>query len=164
MSDLVVLGFGDLHGAAGARDAVGALEKEHALELIDAVVVERPTSGKTHVHQSHHPVLEGLAGGAAAGFMLGVLFLNPLIAAAIGAAGGGLLGAANDPGIDDGFVKRLAETIQPGTSALFLLVHTDAPDRFVERLRPLAPTVLHTALSAETQARLRAAREAEESP
>src|SRR5262249_53365215 len=162
MSDLVVLGFSDLHGAAGARDAVSALEKEHALELIDAVVVERSTSGNTQVHQSHHPVLEGLAGGAAAGFMLGVLFLNPLIAAAIGAAGGGLLGAANETGIDDGFVKRLAETIQPGTSALFLLVHTDAPDRFVERLRPLAPTVLHTALSEETQARLRAATEANE--
>ena len=77
--------------------------------------------------------------------------------AAIGAAGAGLLGAVNDVGIDDGFVKRLGETIQPGTSALFLLVSTSAPERVVERLRPLAPTVLHTALSEETQARLRAA-------
>jgi uncharacterized membrane protein len=53
--------------------------------------------------------------------------------------------------------------MRPGTSALFLLVSTSAPERFVERLRPLAPTVLHTALSEATQARLRTAREPAES-
>ena len=90
MSDLVVLGFDDLHGAAGARDVVRTLEKDWELELIDAVVVERPSSGKPHIHQSHHPVWEGLAGGGAAGFMLGTLFLQPLLAAAFGAASGGL--------------------------------------------------------------------------
>jgi len=163
MSDLVVLGFSDLHGAAGARDVVRALEKDWELELIDAVVVERPNSGKPQIHQSHHPVWEGLAGGRAAGFMLGALFLQPLLAAAFGAASGGLLGLVNDVGIDDSFIKRLAATIQPGTSALFILVHTATPECVVERLRPLAPTVLHTALSEETKARLRAASEQAES-
>lgn len=111
MSDLVVLGFSDLHGAAGARDAVRALQKNRTLDLIDSVVVERSISGKPRVHQAHHPVLEGLAVGGSAGFMLGALFLQPLLAAAIGAAGAGLIGAVNDVGIDDGFVKRLAETV-----------------------------------------------------
>ena len=159
MSDLVVLGFSDLHGAVGARDAVRALRKSTALELIDSVVVERSRSGKTQVHRAHHPALEGLMVGGSAGFMLGALFLQPLLAAAIGAAGAGLLGAVGDVGIDHGFVKRLAETVRPGTSALCLLVSTSTPERVVERLRPLAPTVLHTALSEETQARLRAASE-----
>jgi len=159
MNDLVVLGFPDLHGAAGARDAVRALQKAGALDLVDSVILERSHSGKTQVHRAHHPALEGLAVGGSAGFMLGALFLQPLLAAAIGAVGAGLLGAVGDVGIDHGFVKRLAETVQPGTSALCLLVSTSAPERVVEQLRPLAPTVLHTALSEETQARLRAARE-----
>lgn len=159
MSDLVVLGFDNPHGAAGARDTVRALEKERVIELIDAVVVERPPHSHTRVHQSHHPVWEGMGVGGAAGFMIGAFFFHPVLAAAIGAASAGLLGAVDDVGIDDGFVKRLAETIQPGTSALFLLVETATPERVVERLRPLAPTVLHTALSEETQARLRAASE-----
>jgi uncharacterized membrane protein len=163
MSDLVVLGFRDPHGAAAAQGAVRALQREGALELIDAVMVERSSAGATRVHQSHHPLWEGLAVGGAAGFMLGALFLQPLLAAAIGAAGAGLLGAVTDVGIDDGFIKRLAETLRPGTSALFLLVSTGTPERFVERLRPLAPMVLHTALSEETEARLRTAKEPAES-
>jgi uncharacterized membrane protein len=42
-----------------------------------------------------------------------VLFLNPILGAALGAAGGALGGALTDFGINDEFMKQLAEKDLP---------------------------------------------------
>ena len=48
-------------------------------------------------------------------------------------------------------------TIEPGNSALFLLVRDVTPDKVLERLEGFNPTVLQTSLSKEDEQKLREA-------
>ena len=74
---------------------------------------------------------------------MGLLFLNPLLGAAVGAGVGATSGALTDLGINDSFLKEVGETLKPGTAALCLLVREATVDRVVEKLRRHAP---HTRL------------------
>jgi uncharacterized membrane protein len=86
--------------------------------------------------------------------------LNPLAGMAIGAlagAGAGALsGSLTDYGINDDFVKRLGQTIPPGSSALFVLVRSVTLDKVLPEIEPYKPRVLRTSLSDEAEAKLRA--------
>ena len=71
-------------------------------------------------------------------FSSGPLFLFPL-APLVGVAGGlmgGALGAADDLGIKDDFKRRVQDMLQPGTSAILVLVRKVTLDKFLEALRP----------------------------
>jgi uncharacterized membrane protein len=61
---------------------------------------------------------------------------------------GAALGAADDLGIKDDFKQRVQDLIQPGTSALLVIVRKATPDKFLEALRPYGGTVLKTSLRA----------------
>jgi uncharacterized membrane protein len=76
---------------------------------------------------------------------------------AAGAIGGALGGRFADAGIDDDFIKEVGQQIQPGTSALFLLVYQATTERVLDALKPYGPEVLRTSLSQEQEARLREA-------
>ena len=95
------------------------------------------------------------------GALIGLLFLNPLIGmvtgAALGAGSGALAGRLSDYGIDDNFIRSLGSTIEPGSSALFVLVRSMTADRVLPGLQPFEGTVLRTSLSNEQEARLRQA-------
>ena len=66
MANLVAIAYDDVGQAQEVMGTIGELVKEHALELDDAVVVERKSNGKVKLHQ---PSLAGL--GAASGALLG---------------------------------------------------------------------------------------------
>jgi uncharacterized membrane protein len=91
--------------------------------------------------------------------LIGLLFLNALVGAVIGAgvgAGAGAVsGALTDIGIDDDFMKATAETLQPGTSALFVLVRQVTPERVRDAVKPYHPKILYTSLSAKDETELR---------
>jgi len=87
--------------------------------------------------------------------LIGMIFLMPLLGAAVGAASGAIGGALTDIGIDDAFVAQLRDRVTPGTSALMILAATQAPDRVAEQLRPLSPELISTNLSTEEEKRLR---------
>ena len=59
--------------------------------------------------------------------------------AAVGARSGAALGAFTDIGINDQFLRELADTLPKGIAALALLVRHGRPDRVIERLRSNAP-------------------------
>jgi Protein of unknown function (DUF1269) len=64
----------------------------------------------------------------------GLIFLFPL-APAFGVAGGILgasFGAAADLGIKDDVKQRVQELVQPGTSALLIILRKVTPDKFIE--------------------------------
>jgi uncharacterized membrane protein len=71
--------------------------------------------------------------GAFWGSLVGLLFLNLLAGLAVGglvrAGSGALSGSLVDYGIDDNFIRSLAETLQPDTSALFVLVRKAQPEK-----------------------------------
>ena len=64
-------------------------------------------------------------------------------------------GSITDIGVDDDFIKQVGNTIEPGHSALFLLVRKATQDKLAEELQKFHATVLQTSLSAEDDAKLR---------
>ena len=99
----------------------------------------------------------GAWGGAFWGMLIGLLFFVPWLGLAIGAVTGALTAKFADIGIDDGFIRDVGQKIQPGHSALFLLVRQATMDRVLEALKPYNPEGLQTNLSQEQEAKLREA-------
>jgi uncharacterized membrane protein len=163
MSNLVVLGFDGIHTADDVLNKLRALQKEYLIDLEDACVVERDASGKVFINQAVNLTAVGAAAGGSRGALwgtlVGLLFLNPLAGMAIGAvtgAGiGALSGSLSDYGIRDDFVKKLAETIPPGSSALFILFRSVTEDKVMAEIEPYKPRVLKTSLSNESEQRLK---------
>jgi uncharacterized membrane protein len=162
MSELVVLAFDNQRGALQARDKLLAIQKQRMLQLADAAVVVRQEDGKVKVKQLTDLVGSGAFGGAFWGLLVGLLFAVPWMGLALGAAAGAAIGRLTDHGVDDRFIKEVAETIQPGHSALFLLIHTGDLATWLDELKEFNPTVLKTSLSEEDEAKLREAFGAEE--
>jgi uncharacterized membrane protein len=165
MSDLVCLSFKDLDTADHFLNELRNMQKEHILELEDACVVVRDADGKVHLKQSINLVAAGATSGASMGMLMGtlvgLLFLNPLAGllagGLVGAGSGALQGKLADYGINDDFIKSLGSTIEPNTSALFLLVRKAVEDKVVPRLAHYQATVLRTSLSGEQEEKLKAA-------
>jgi uncharacterized membrane protein len=165
MSDLIAVGFKGEDTADQVLNKLQALQKEHLIDLEDACVVVRDASGNVRLKQAMSLVGAGAASGGLSGAMwgtlIGLLFLNPLAGlltgAAVGAGAGALSGSLVDYGIDDEFIRSLGATIEPGSSALFVLVRRATPDKVLPELRPFGGRVLRTSLPNEQEERLRQA-------
>jgi uncharacterized membrane protein len=162
MSQLVVFSFKTETGAEEMRDELKALQKQQLITLSDAAVVVRRQDGKVKVKQAVSLVGAGALGGAFWGMLIGLLFWAPWLGLAIGAASGALGGALTDTGVDDKFIKEVGSTIEPGHSALFLLVESWTEDKVMDQLTKFDAKVLQTSLSKEDEAKLTAAFGAEE--
>lgn len=154
---LVVIGFADELLAFTLRETLCELEEDGVIEVGDAVVATRSAKGKVRLHQSIPLVAGRAALGAMSGLVMGMLVLNPLFGAVAGAAAGATAGALGDVGIDDAFMKRLGETLTPGSSALFVVVRKTKPDELLERLKSFAgrARVLQSTMSPRNEALLR---------
>lgn len=89
--------------------------------------------------------------------LFGILFFVPLLGLAIGAASGALGGSLADAGIDDDFIDSVKAKVTPGTSALFLLSSDAVMDKVKEAFNGVKAELIHTNLSNEEEANLRAA-------
>jgi uncharacterized membrane protein len=155
VSELAVVVFDNETGAAEMRDTLIGLQKKGLVTLDDAAVVVRRPDGKVKVKQAVTLVGMGAMGGAFWGMLVGLLFWMPWLGAAAGALSGALGGGLSDHGLDDGFVKEVGNTIQPGHSALFLLIREATPDKLMDALKQFNGKILHTSLSKEAEAKLR---------
>ena len=157
MATLVVIGYENEIKAEEVRLALLKLQREYLIDLGDAVVVVREQNGKVKLRQLHNLTATGAVGGGFWGTLIGMLFLTPLFGLAVGAAAGAISGALTDVGIDDGFMKQLAQTIKPGTAALCVLVRRATPDKVLAEIKGFGGTVLKTSLSHEDETKLQAA-------
>jgi uncharacterized membrane protein len=139
------------------RDRLVELQRAHRIKLDDAVVVVRGQDGKVKVKQAANLAGAGALSGAFWGMLIGMLFFVPLFGLAVGAATGAITGSMRDYGIDDTFIKEVGNSIQPGTSAIFVLVEQATVDKVVEQLKPFGGTIVRTSLSTENEAKLKAA-------
>ena len=83
--------------------------------------------------------------------------MMPLAGAALGAASGAVSGALTDFGINDDFMKDVAEAVPPGGAALFLLVRKMTTDKVLEGLKGVGGTVLRTSFDKSKDDAIRAA-------
>lgn len=157
MSDLIVIGYPDEQTAQRVWDELTKLERDYLVDLEDAAIVRRDRDGKLHVTTpAHHAVAWGTLSGMFWGVLLGLLMLGPL-APVVGVAGGivgAAIGAGTDLGIKDDFRERVQDLVQPGTSALMVIVRRVTMDKFLEALRPYGGTVLRTSLSHDAEQQL----------
>ena len=155
MSDLIVFAFDNPTGADEMGAAVQSLQKQQLIQLEDAATVVRKDDGKPKVKQAQSLVGAGALGGAFWGLLIGLLFFAPWLGLAAGAIGGAIGGKLTDIGIDDNFIKEVGNTIEPGHSALFLLVASWTEDKVLDELDKFDATVLRTSLSEEDEAKLK---------
>ena len=157
MADLVVIAFPSEEKAEEVRQKLLDMQKDYLIELGDAVIAVNQPNGHVKLNQLFHPAASGAAGGALWGTLIGILFLMPLAGAAIGAAAGALGGALADVGINDAFMKDVAQSLQAGNAALFLLIRKMTTDKVLEDLKGLGGTVLRTSFDHTKEEALRQA-------
>ena len=155
MSDLIVIAFPSEDKAEAVRQKVLTMQQEYLIELGDAVVAVKQPGGHVKLNQMFHTTAAGAAAGSFWGLLIGILFMMPLAGAALGAGAGALGGALSDFGINDHFMKSLADSLQPGNAALFLLIRKMTADKVFEDLRGAGGTVLRTSLDHAKEQALR---------
>lgn len=163
-SHLIVLAFDTTEEAEQVHEALVKGKKEGLLSIQDAAVVVKDMDGKTHVKNqvSSGSWMATGVGGALGLLIGGILF--PIGGLVLGLAGGALVGRTMDLGVDGKFVKQVGEEIQPGTSALFVLVNKENPGAELAILRQYKGKVLQTTLDAEAEDALRKALGDESTP
>ncbi|MFA6222270.1 MAG: DUF1269 domain-containing protein [Desulfomonilaceae bacterium] len=157
MSTLVVIGYDDKFKAEDVRLMLLKMQKDYLIDLEDAVVAVKDESGKVNLHQMYHMTAAGAVSGGFWGTLIGLIFLNPLLGLAVGASAGAVSGALTDVGLDDKFMKSLAETLNNGSSVLFVLVRKATPDKVLEELEGTGGKIIKTSLSHEDESKLQAA-------
>ena len=86
--------------------------------------------------------------------MFGLLFFIPVFGMAVGAGLGALMGKFAKTSIDRQFQDQVRDMVQPGTSALFLMLEKVTPDKAVEAMSKYGGTVLKTSLSKDDEKEL----------
>jgi len=157
MSTLVVIGYKDVDQAEEVRLKLRKMHRDYLIDIDDAVVAVKDADGKIKLHQAVNLTAAGAASGGFWGMLIGMIFLNPLLGMAVGASAGAVSGKLTDVGINDNFMKELAATLTPGSSALFVLVRKATPDKVLAELQGTGGKVLKTSLSSDDEAKLQAA-------
>jgi uncharacterized membrane protein len=152
VTDLVVIVFDDENSARDALKDLRKLEHEGAIHFEDTAVLSKDHNGKVHVKNEVSGTTEtGAVAGGALGLLL--MFLFPGVGIILGAAAGAAIGAMLGEGVDRNFVKELSQSLEPGKSALFLMIKAAQP-AFVDALKPYKGQVYQTTLSEDVEKRL----------
>ena len=130
------------HGATGTR--LLGMQKEYLIELGDAVVAVKRPDGSVKLNQLFEPVRAGAVSGMFWGTLVGLLFMMPLAGAAVGAASGALRGKFTDVGINNEFIKEVANALQSGKAALFLLIRKMTTDKVMAALQGVSGRILRS--------------------
>src|SRR3954469_9873691 len=173
MATLVAIGYPDETTATSASLEADRLAKDLIIQPDAIAVIIRDREGKFHVTTSHHAVGTGTTWGMFWGLLFGMLFFVPVLGMAVGAGLGALTGKLTKTGVDREFQERVRDMLQPGTSALFMVIEKVTPDKAVEAMSAYGGTVLKSSLSKGAEQELQdalhgtadvpPAREAEES-
>jgi uncharacterized membrane protein len=157
MADLIAIGYPDETTADAAADEARRLARDLIIEPDAIAVIVRDKDGSYHVHTNHHAVGAGATWGMFWGFLFGLLFFIPVFGMAVGAGLGALMGKVTKTGIDREFQDQVRGMLQPGTSALFLMLEKVTPDKATEAMSKYGGTVLKTSLSKEGEKNLQEA-------
>jgi uncharacterized membrane protein len=159
MATLVAIGYPDEPTAEAARQTVADLEHDLIIQADQVAAIRRDTDGKYHITTTHGG---SSAGGGAVwggfwGFLFGLIFFIPFAGLALGAGFGALFGHLGEKAIDKEFQEQVRDQVQPGTSALFMIIEKATPDKAIEALKGYGGTVIKTSLSDEDTQKLQEA-------
>jgi uncharacterized membrane protein len=156
MATLTVWKFPTADGAYAAEATLEDLQRQQLIQIHDAAIVSYPEGArKPKTKQLAGMTGTGALGGAFWGMLFGLIFFVPLLGMAIGAGMGALTGSMTDVGIDDAFIRRMREEIQPGTSALFVLTSNAVEDRVRQAFAGQPMVLVESNLSKDQEDKLR---------
>jgi uncharacterized membrane protein len=164
MSTLIAIVYDKEQTGFDALNKLGEMQKMQLIQLADAAVATKDTKGKVKIKQT----LENQVSGSAAiwggfwGLLIGLLFLAPIFWGLMGALLGFILGKSGDVGIDDKFIKEVGDSLDPGESALFMLVVEATTDKVLDEMSQFGGQVYQTSLSKEDEEKLQKALEHED--
>ncbi len=157
MPDLIAIAYDDTTTALSAMDEVQHLAQDLVIQPDAVAAIIRSDDGKYRTVTNQHEVGAGATWGLFWGFLFGILFFIPVLGMAFGAGLGAVMGKITKSSIDKGFQDQIRDALQPGTSALFLIVEQMTTDKATEGLSQFGGTVVKTSLSKEDEADLQAA-------
>jgi uncharacterized membrane protein len=164
MADLIAIGYRDETTASAAQREAERLARDLIIQPDAIAVIVRDRKGRFKVTTTHHAVAGGASWGMFWGLLFGMLFFVPFLGMAIGAGLGALVGKLEQSGIDAEFQAQVRDMLQPGTSALFLVVEKITADKAVRALGRYGGVVLKTSLSTEAEQELQAALHGDHEP
>ena len=147
MAHLIAIGYPDEGTAVQAQQEAERLAHDLLIQPDAIAAIVRHRDGKFRVHSTAHPVAGGTMYGMFWGLLFGMLFFIPVFGMAVGAGLGALMGKMAKTGIDKQFQEQVRDMLQPGTSALFLVVEKATPDRAIDAMSKFGGTVLKSSLS-----------------
>lgn len=146
-SRLLAIEFEDSLRAQEALLASLRLHQREAIRIEDAAIVAKDARGAIRIHQTRDiGPAQGAMTGTWLGMLAGLLFMMPLVGAALGAAVGGIWGKLRDIGISDKEMKSMGESLAPGGAALFLLFEPLLTTTLIRELQRFDGRVLHSTL------------------
>jgi len=153
---LAVWRFAALEDAEQTLPQLESMVRSGEISVDDAALV---TWRRNHRKPATR-MLGGLTGPGALwggfwGMLLGLVFLAPLAGPTFGAAAGAVAGSLRDFGVEDDFVKRVRDTVTPGSSAIFLISDSRSVDRIAVALEPMPVEMIRSDLSNVQEKRLR---------
>ncbi len=156
MPDLIAIGYDDTTTALQAMDEVGRLSQDLVIQPDAVAAIVRSDDGKFRTITNQHEVGAGATWGMFWGLLFGILFFMPILGMAAGAAFGALGGKLAKDSISKDFQDQIREHMQPGSSALFMIVEQMTTDKAVDGLSKYGGTVIKTSLSDEAEAEIQA--------
>lgn len=155
--ELVVVTYDEMDKANLTVKALTGLTEKEGKGVLNIAVLVKDEEGKASVSESQdvdprHGALFGAITGGLVGLLGGPI--GVAVGAAAGAAAGGLAAGRIDMGFPDEYLEQLEEGLQPGSSALVILVDGETVDEAVERLAVFDGQILRQSLSDDLMAQL----------
>ncbi len=149
--NIVAFIFADRNKAMLVHDELKASAKDEGYKIIANAVVEVDDKGKAHIHEGGHGGW-GAAGGMAAGGFLGLIGGPVGLLAWVVAGGviGGFTGKIGGRAIPKADLERLAEYMQPNTSAILAIVEDKSAESLITRMSPYQAQVVTLTVGDET--------------
>jgi uncharacterized membrane protein len=158
MRDLIVAGFNGQFTADEVLLDLMKLNQVHQIDLEDAAVAIRKKDGTIAIKQTSVLVMADAAMGGGCGLLIGAVCLNPLmgtlVGGVIGAAVGKIVKLVEKIGIKEDFIKGVADTLIPDSSAIFVIVSKGLSDEVAKELSKFSGTLLRTSLSPKNEEEL----------
>ena len=163
MATLIVITYDQEQTGFDALNKLAELSKLQLITLADAAVAVKDPKGKVKVKQTLENQMSGSSAiwGGFWGLLIGLLFLAPIFWGLLGALMGYFLGKAGDVGIDNVFIKEVGDSLDPGQSALFMLIVEATQDKVMDAMSEFGGEVYQTSLSKEDEEKLKKALEHE---
>lgn len=164
MSTLIAITYDDEQSGKQAFNALDDLQKQQVLKLEDAAFVVKDQKGKVKVTQTLEKRYTGTVTtwGFFWGFLIGMIFGGPLFWGLFTALLSRIFGKRTDLGIDNKFIKDVGNSLEIGSSAVFMLVVEATEDKVLPELEKFGGHVYQTSLSNEDEEKLRKALEHDE--